>query len=66
MSAEEMVVIKKRLETMDPLCCIYYIQFKNLVDENVLGPRKNTIGNKDFISVDPPHNVQKDRHAAKF
>lgn len=55
--------MKKLLEAMAPTCCIYDVDFRNLVEEHELGASKVINRKVDFFIVDFLYNVQRNRNA---
>lgn len=63
LSEEESTAMKKPLDLRVPVCCIYDVDLKTLVEEYLPCFRKDVSGKVDFVFVDRLCNVQRARYA---
>lgn len=47
---------------MASFCCTYDVDYKYLDEDHELGAGENVTGKVDFVFVDPPYNVRKNRN----
>lgn len=63
LSDEGSTAMDKLLEAMAPVCCIYEVHFRSLVEGQKPATGEDINRKGDVVLVDPPHNVQTDRNA---
>lgn len=54
-------VMSKAVKDMDPLCSIYHVNYRSLVEEHKLGVGGDLIGREDFVWSYPSYNVRSNR-----
>lgn len=62
LSGASQAAIKKLVEAMAPVCCIYDVDFRSMVEEQDLDEGEDMSGRVDFVLADYTYNIRRNRN----